>query len=101
MPTMTITEFLVWLGSSAGATAFLSFVAERLPAFQDLSSTAKGYWMLGGSVAIALIAWAVLTYLPPEILAQLAPVFQIVYGAVASWIANQFAHQQDPANKSI
>lgn len=101
MPTMTITDFLIWLGSSAGATAALSFIAERLPAFQALSSTAKSYTMLIGSILLAGVAYAVLTFVPSETLTALVPWFQIVYGAVASWIANQFAHQQDPANKSV
>lgn len=96
---MTITEFLTWLGSASGATAALSFVAERLPAFKALSPTAKSYTMLIGSVAIAGVAYAVLTYTPPEVLAQMVPWFQVVYGVVAAWIANQFAHKADPANK--
>jgi hypothetical protein len=29
-------------------------------------------------------------------LASLAPVFQVVYGVVVSWIANQVAHKADP-----
>lgn len=101
MPAMTLTDFLIWLGSSAGATAFLSFIAERLPAFQVLSSSQKSYAMLIGSIVLAGLAYAVLTFVPPETLTALVPWFQIVYGAVASWIANQFAHQQDPANKSL
>ena len=97
---MSITEFLIWLSSSAGATTALSFVAERLPAFQALSASARSYTMLIGSVAIAGAAYAVLTYTPPEVLAQLVPWFQVVYGVVAAWIANQFAHKADPQNKS-
>lgn len=96
---MTITEFLTWLGSASGATAALSFLAERLPAFQALSPTAKSYIMLFGSMAIAGVSYAVLTYTPPEVLEQLVPWFQIVYVTVAAWIANQFAHKADPANK--
>ena len=94
---MNLTDFLIWLGSSAGATAFLSFVAERLPAFQALSGTAKSYVMLAGSAAIALAAYFVLTLTPPDTLAQLTPIFQVVYGVVAAWLANQLAHKQDPA----
>lgn len=100
MPTMTLTDFLIWLGSSAGATAALSFIAERLPAFQDLSSSAKSYTMLIGSIVLAGVAYAVLTFVPPETLAALVPWFQIVYGAVASWIVNQTMHTFDPQNKS-
>jgi len=93
---MTLPEFLTWLASAAGATVALSFVAERIPAFQQLTPEIKGYVMLGGSVALALAAYAVLALVPAELMAQLAPWFQIVYGVVAAWIANQVAHKADP-----
>lgn len=93
---MDITQFFVWLASASGATAFLSFVAERIPAFQKLTSAEKGYVMLGGSLAVSLAAFAVLTYTPADVLAQLAPWFQVAYGVVVAWMANQFAHKQDP-----
>lgn len=93
---MDLTQFLTWLGSAAGATAALSFIAERIPAFQSLTPQIKGYVMLGGSAALALIAYAVLTFVPPDQLAQLAPWFQVIYGVVAAWITNQVAHTFDP-----
>lgn len=93
---MDLMQFLTWLASAAGATAFLSFVAERIPAFQTLSAGAKGYVMLGGSIVIALAAFAVITYVPPAVLDQLKPWFQVVYGVVAAWLASQFAHKADP-----
>lgn len=94
---MTLPEFLTWLASAAGATVALSFVAERIPAFQALAPEVKSYVMLGGSVALALVAYAVLAFVPAETLAQLAPWFQVVYGVVGAWIANQMAHKADPA----
>lgn len=93
---MDLTQFLTWLASAAGATAFLSFVAERIPAFQALSASAKGYVMLGGSIVLAMIAFAILTYVPPAALEQLKPWFQVLYGVIAAWLANQFAHKADP-----
>lgn len=93
---MDLTQFLTWLGTAAGAAAALSFIAERIPAFQTLTAEVKGYIMLGGSAVLALGAYAVLTYVPPDTLAQLAPWFQVIYGVVAAWIANQVAHKADP-----
>lgn len=96
---MNFNDFLTWLASSVGASAALSFIAERIPGFTNLSSSAKSYIMLVGSVAVALIAYAI-AQLPPETLDPLKPWFMIVYGVVATWIANQVAHRQDPlANK--
>ena len=96
---MSINDFLVFLASAGGASAALSFIAERLPAFQTLAAGTKALVHLGGSLLIALGAWAVLTYVPADQLAQLAPVFQVVYGIVGAWMANQVAHSQDPAAK--
>ncbi len=94
---MKLTDFLIWLTSAAGASAALSFIAERVPAFQRLSPAHKSLFHLAGSVALALAAYAILTYVPPDVLAQIAPVFQIVAAVVGSWLANQVAHRADPA----
>ncbi len=94
---MTIDQFLTWLASAGGAPAAAAFVAERLPAFQQLPSGSKSLAMLGASLAIALAAYLVLTLTPAEQLAQIAPIFQVLYGVVGTWIAGQVAHSADPA----
>lgn len=94
---MDIKSFLIWLSSAGGAAAALSFIAERLPAFQKLTSGQKQAVHLGGSLAIALIAYAILTYVPPEMLEQIKPIFALVAAVVGSWITGQVAHAHDPA----
>lgn len=98
---MTIVQFLTFLASAGGASAALSFIAERIPAFQKLTSPNKALIHLCGSLSIALTAYAVLTYVPAETLSQLAPYFQIAYGVVGTWIANQVAHTHDPAFQAM
>lgn len=93
-----ITEFLTWLATSAGASVAFAFITERLSVFQSLSSRAKEIVHLVGPIAFALIAYAVLTYVPAEVLAQLAPIFQIVAAGVTAWVAGQVGHTFDPAN---
>lgn len=90
-------EFLTWLASSAGAGAALSFIAERIPAFQKLKPEHKSLIHLAGSLLIALSAYAILTYVPPDVLVSLTPVFQVIAAVVGTWIANQVAHKADPA----
>lgn len=94
---MDLREFLIWLGTSAGAGAALSFIAERIPAFNALTSTVKAYIHLLGSLALALAAYAVMTFVPAETLDALLPWFQIVAAGVGTWIVNQVAHKADPA----
>lgn len=98
---MDLQQFLIWLTTSAGYSGALSFIAERVPAFQKLSPTAKSWTHLGGSLAIALGAYAILTYVPPATLEAIKPIFLLVSGVVGSWIANQLAHGADPAAKPM
>lgn len=94
---MDIREFLLWLVSAAGAGAVFSFVAERIPAFQRLTAQAKSYWVLAGSLALSLGAYAILAYVPPEVLDALKPWFQVAAGVVGTWLTTQLAHSADPA----
>jgi hypothetical protein len=94
---MDIYQFLTWLASAGGAAAVLSFVLERISAFQDLTPDAKSWVNLGGTIVLALGAFAVLTYVPKDVLTQLAPWFQIVAACVTAWLASQVAHRIDPA----
>lgn len=94
---MDPTQFLTWLATSGGAAVALAFVTERLSAFQKLTPQNKQLVHFIGPIAISLVAYAVLTYVPPEVLAQIAPWFQIVYVAAGSWIAGQIGHKADPA----
>jgi hypothetical protein len=94
---MDLREFLIWLASSAGAGVALSFIAERIPAFDNLPSATKSYVHLGGSLLLALGSYAVITYVPAATLDALLPWFQIVAAVVGTWAANQLAHKADPA----
>ena len=94
---MTINEFLIYAATAGGATALLSFLTERWPAFQTWTPSQRSYFSLGGSVALALAAWAILTFVPPDVLETLKAPFQVVAGVVIAWLANQFGHSADPA----
>jgi len=98
MQTMTLNDFLVWL-TAGGAGIVLAFVLERIPAFQALTSAAKSWLTLALTVVIALAAWAALTYIPPELMAQVAPIFTVVAGVVVAWLGTQAGHAVDPARK--
>ena len=94
---MTIYEFLAWLTSAGGAAALLSFVLERIDAWHTLPSNTRSWLTLAGTVAVALLSYAILTYVPEYILDTLAPWFQITAACVTAWLASQAAHTIDPA----
>ena len=94
---MELSQFLIYVASGGGAAALVSFAGERLPWFQRQTARSKSYLMLSASVIVALGAWAVMTYVPAEVMAQVRVPFQLVAGVVSAWLANQFAHANDPA----
>ena len=96
---MDLQAFLTWLTTSAGYSVVFSFIAERLPAFQELTPAQKSIATLLGPLAISLAAWAVLTYVPAETLEAVKPIFLLVSTVVGSWAAGQIAHGADPAAK--
>lgn len=92
---MTLEQFLVWLIGGGAIIAF-SWIMEQIDWFQTLSPKAKRWLMFAGSAAIGLGALAVVTYVPPEVLAQLSPWFTIVAAVFVSVFLNQAAHKYDP-----
>ncbi len=96
---MDLQQFALWLTTSAGYSAAFAFIAERIPAFQKLTPAWKSLATLLGPLAIALLAYAVLTYVPPASLDALKPVFLLVSTVVGSWVTGQLAHGADPAAK--
>jgi uncharacterized membrane protein YfcA len=97
---MDINSFFTWVMTSAGASALMSFIAEQIPAFKAMSSKAKWWAMLLGSVVLALISWACMTYIPAETLKQLDAPFKMVAAIVISYLANQAFHTLDPNRKA-
>jgi len=94
---MDAQQFLTWLAVGGGYSAVLAFIAERVPAFQTLSPSNKQLFHLVGSLAIALLAYAALTYLPKETLDVAKPYFVIVSGVLGTWMTGQIAHNADPS----
>ena len=94
---LTFEQFLASLAGGVGASALLSWITERIPAFQSLSSNVKWWIELIGTVGIAVGAYAISVYVPTETLTALAPWFSVVALAFASFKANQAAHRIDPS----
>lgn len=91
--TAGLQQFFVWLTTSGGAVALVSFISERVPVFQELPSSKKLAVQLTLSVVVALLAWAGMKYIPTEVIEFLAEPFAIVAGIVAVFVgANQGFH---------
>ena len=67
---------------------------DRIPAFIALAPDPKKYINMGASVVLALIAFALVTYVPASIYSALAPWFQVVSGVIVIYSAQQVVHGQ-------
>jgi len=92
---MTMVEFLILLGTGAGAMGAASFLLERWAWFQALKAETRGLVVLCVAVVVALIAFAVARFVPSAILQELQVWFQVVYTVVIYWLASQVAHRID------
>jgi hypothetical protein len=71
---MSLNEFLIYLGG-AGAIAVVSFLFEDWQWYQILAAKTKQLVFFFACAVIALGAQAIVTYVDPAILAQIAPWF--------------------------
>ncbi len=86
-------QYLISGGSVALAAAFCSWLAENVPQYQALTAGAKQIVMVVVCLALSLGAWAIQTYVPPAVLAQLAAPFGIAAATIAALLVNQAWHQ--------
>jgi hypothetical protein len=93
--TMDLTSFLTWLVVSGGSISVVSWLFERMNWFQALASDVKDYTIFGASVVVGCGALAVVTYVPAEVLAAIAPYFLVVSGTFATVFMGKAFHAVD------
>lgn len=98
---MEFSQFLVFLFASGGNVAVASWILERWSWFQSLASNSKQYVFYGVAAIIGVAAWAVATFVPAEIISQIAPVFGILYLTFGSIFLGEMFHRFDkqPENR--
>jgi len=92
---MTISQFLVWL-TAGGAAVAVSWIAEKIPAFQSLSSAWKQIVMFIFSSVLGIGALYITNNVPPEVLAQYDGYFAVLVSTFGVYFLNQLAHTLDP-----
>jgi hypothetical protein len=95
---MNFNDLLTWL-VGGGAIIAVSWLFERWAWFQSLAAGSKQFLTYGASVVLAVGAWAVVTYVSPAVLAQLAPVFSILITTFVSIFLGQGFHAVDKVTK--
>ena len=97
---MTIDAFLSWFLTSGGSIITASWILERVAWFKLQSPDVKEYLFFGLSAVLSVLAYVVVTFVPAEILAQIAPYFVIISGTFVTVIVGKRFHETDKNNSA-
>ena len=92
---MTIQDVLLWVASGLGATFVFSYVAERWEKFQSLEFETKRLISTVVSSVLAISAFVIYTYTPPEVWVSLSPYWQLVLGVITVNYGKEIFHKYD------
>jgi hypothetical protein len=92
-----LVEFLNWLLTGAGALAMgaaLSFVAEKLAAFQRVPTTWKFPVIITATIILSLIIQLVTTLTPPAVFAVVQPYWRTAVVALFALVSSQTTYRR-------
>jgi Na+/proline symporter len=97
---MNLSDFLIWLATSAGASSVASWVLERIPKYAALASAEAKRWIFFGVCAVLSCgSYAIITYVPSSVLQSLAPWFGLIASTFASIFIGTSFHKVDKLDK--
>lgn len=88
----SLQDLLSWVIYSGGAILFASWLLDKIPAFGSFSPALKRLVNQAVSVVLALAAYAIITYVPPEVFALLNPWFTVAFGTILLYGGQQVIH---------
>jgi lipid-A-disaccharide synthase-like uncharacterized protein len=91
---MELKDFLSWI-IAGGGIPFVSWGLERMAWFQKLASQAKEWVFFGFAAGVTVLAYVVQTYVPIEVLQQVAPFFLLISGTFITLFIGKGFHQLD------
>jgi hypothetical protein len=93
---MGLNDFLMWLATSAGASAVASWVLERIPAYAKIvSAEVKRWWFFLACVLMSVGSYCVLTYVPASVLQSVAPFFALIAATFVGVFTGTGFHKVD------
>lgn len=92
---MELNEVLYWLLNSGGSITVVSWLLERWAWYQEQDANKKEMVFFVLSALVSLVAMAIINFVPAEVLAQIAPVFQAIYGVFATVYLGKAFHKFD------
>jgi len=93
MPTTDLLPFLQWLVYAGGSILIGSWILEHIPRFVAAPPEAKKIINIIVDVVLALGFYAIMVFVPADILATLAPWFTVAAGTVVLYSGGQVVHK--------
>jgi uncharacterized membrane-anchored protein len=93
MPSTELLPFLQWLVYAGGSILIGSWILEHIPAFINLQPDIKKLIAIVVNVALSLGFYAVMVYVPADIMVQLAPWFTVAAGTIVLYSGGQVVHK--------
>ncbi len=84
--------FLVWIAAGGGASAIVSWLAERWPWYQAQPADRKSLYMLLATAILAILAKVLVDYLPVVVIQAATPYIAILVSIVSAWATSQGFH---------
>ena len=92
---MSVTDLLTWLFGGLGASLVVSYIFERWNWFQRQSFDLKKLLTTISASVLAILAFIVFTYVPPEFWVSISPYWQIIVAIVTTNYGTQVFHKYD------
>lgn len=90
---MSIIDLFKFIGTPVAIGFVVSFLLERVPWFQQLSSDVKAILALIISVLLPIISYALLNYTPQSLIDALQPWYAVAVTGVIGFIGSQVWHR--------
>ena len=98
---MTLFEWLTWLFNSGGSVMVASWILERIPAYTSIvNAETKKYIFWGTSVLLCSVAFAIITYVPEDILLAMSPYWGFAFGTFGAISLGTAFHRGDKEDQA-
>jgi hypothetical protein len=96
---MDIFQFFTWLAGGVGSSIVVSWLFSKWPWYNAQSSNFKKYGFAVACALVSLAGYAVMTFVPADILTMLQPYFAIIAVAFSGLFAGNSFYQARIAPK--
>lgn len=97
-----LASFLTFIATPIFAAWIVSHFIETIPQWADLAATVKQAIMLAIYIGLGLLSYALVKWVPADVIVTLQPIYAVIIGAITAWISANLWHGAiAPAGKLI